>query len=115
MSSTTPLQSSSMPLQVSAAALPGDTEHCVPVPSPRHTKVPVRAQAPTPTVHDVVSAPVPVLKGLSVTPLQSLSRPSQTSVTGTTSPGHVVPHEPALHVCVPERQRPTPDVPTAPV
>ena len=53
--------------------------------------------------------------GSSAVPLQLSSSESQSSVRGTTSPGHVVPHEPATHVCVPLRHVPTPDVPVGPV
>ena len=48
-------------------------------------------------------------------PLQLLSTLSQTSVAGIVSPGHVVPQEPALQVCVPPRQAPIPCVPGAPL
>ena len=47
--------------------------------------------------------------------LQLLSWLSQLSVVGVTCPAHVEPHDPAEHVCVPGRQRPTPLVPDAPV
>jgi hypothetical protein len=50
MSSTTPLQSSSIPLHTSPVAAPGVALQVVLV--PEHTTVPVRAHAPTPTLHD---------------------------------------------------------------
>ena len=57
MSSTVPSQSSSIPLQTSVTGEPAVAEHCVPVPSARHTNAPVRAQAPTPTVQLVPRPP----------------------------------------------------------
>ncbi len=57
MSSTTPLQSSSMPLHVSVTGEPGTTPHAVPLLSDRHVNVPVRAHAPTPTEQLEPSAP----------------------------------------------------------
>ncbi len=54
-------------------------------------------------------------KGSSTVPLQLSSSELQSSVVGTTWPGQVEPHEPAMHVCVPGRQTPTPEVPEAPV
>jgi len=60
MLSTTPSQLSSMPLHTSATGEPAVTEQVVVAPVPQ-TTVPVRAQAPTPTVHEVpVGAQVPL-------------------------------------------------------
>lgn len=50
-----------------------------------------------------------------MTPVQLLSTLSQTSALGITSPTQATPHEPAVHVCVPAVQAPTPAVPAAPV
>src|SRR5881275_65718 len=75
--STTPLQSSSMPLHVSAVGEPAATEHVVPFPAPLHTSVPCRVHAPTPTEQ----AP-PSEKPLSTTPLQSSSSELQISAVG---------------------------------
>jgi len=54
------------------------------------------------------------VNGSSTAPLQLSSTELHVSVAGTTSPGHVVPHEPAAQVCVPARHAPTPDVPDGP-
>ena len=57
MSSMTPLQSSSIPLQTSAVGAPGVALQVVLVPVVAHTIEPLRRQAPTPTEH---GAPVAV-------------------------------------------------------
>jgi hypothetical protein len=53
-SSISPLQSSSMPLQVSVTGAPAVTEHAGVVPVPQKV-IPVRWHAPTPTLHEVPS------------------------------------------------------------
>ncbi len=57
MLSTVPSQLSSSPLHTSANGELAVAEHCVPVPSTRHTNEPVRAHAPTPTVQLVPRPP----------------------------------------------------------
>jgi hypothetical protein len=110
VSSMLPLQLSSTLLQVSAVGVPAVALQTKPVPSPLQTQTPERRHAPTPTVHDVpFNGQVS-----SIVPLQLLSWLSQSSVVGITSPAQV-PHEPAVQVCVPGLQIPTPAVPAAPV
>jgi hypothetical protein len=86
MSSTTPLQLSSMPLHVSTPGAPAVAEHVVPV--PLHTTTPLRAQAPTPTEQNV-----PVGRQ---TPLQLVCPAGHTqfpkpSHTPPITPGHACP------------------------
>ncbi len=69
-------QSSSMPLQTSGIGIPAGASQTVPVPAGLQIRMPPRRQAPTPLlVHDA-----PTLKPSSMSPSQSLSRPSQSSV-----------------------------------
>jgi hypothetical protein len=92
MSSTVPLQSSSMPLHVSVAGVPAvqlDGKH----------DEPVRAHAPTP--HVAFGRPS------STAPLQLLSRASHTSVDGLVFRLHAI--APDVHAVVPCAQ--TPDIP----
>ncbi len=74
-SSTRPSQSSSRPLQVSAAAAPAWALQITAMPLGPQTSVPACAQAPSPALQ---GAPR-VGKPLSISPSQSLSRPSQVS------------------------------------
>ncbi len=90
-SSTTPLQSSSMPLHTSVSAAACVTLHVVVDPSAMQIRTPVRAHAPAPTVQGTPSAPGPVRNGSSTMPLQSSSMLLQISGEGvrtTTLPGH---------------------------
>ena len=80
-SSIWPLQLSSMPLQTSGCGVTVGASQNVPVPSALQARMPPRRQAPTPLLeHDA-----PTLKPSSMSPSQSLSRPSQISV-GTAQP-----------------------------
>ena len=72
--STTPLQSLSKPSQTSAVGAPGVQVSTIAPPTQLY--VPVEAHWPTPQVVGVEAMP------LSTTPLQSLSKPSQTSAVG---------------------------------
>ena len=83
--------------------------HCKEPPQPSGTDpqiAPIWAQVVG--VHAVPHTPS------STIPLQSLSRPSQTSGLGSTCPEHA-PHVLFAHVCVPALQTPTPLVPAGPV
>jgi hypothetical protein len=86
MSSTTPLQLSSMPLHVSTPGAPAVTEHVVPI--PLHTTTPVRAQAPTPTVHEVPVGRHTPPQLLCPAGHTQLPRPSHTPPV---TPGHACP------------------------
>src|SRR5947207_1702521 len=72
-SSTTPLQSSSMPLphRSTAPGSPGTASHTTAFMSAEHTYLPVRLHAPTPAWHGLPS----VGKPSSTWPLQSSSTP----------------------------------------
>src|SRR5687768_7512384 len=104
MSSTMPLQLSSIPLHVSVTGLT-EPRHSGPF-SP-HTKVPA-LHAPRPQrplgQHAV---PTPVTSSTSV--LQSLSSPSHTSPLGLTAPMHSMPVVPQRSV--PDLQTPVPHLP----
>ena len=100
-----------MLLQVSVVGEPGTALHSVPVPSTRQTTLPARTQNPLPAVHDEPS----VGNASSTALLQSSSRLLQSSAAGVIWPGHVVPQEPDVQICVPARQTPTPCVPGVPV
>src|SRR6476619_3021611 len=75
-SSVMPLQLSSMPLQISVWGVTVGASQNVPVLSGRQARMPPRRQAPTP----LLKQEAPTMKPSSMSPSQSLSRPSQTSV-----------------------------------
>src|SRR6185369_2268921 len=80
-SSICPLQLSSRPLQTSVCGITVGASQKVPEPSALQARMPPRRQMPTPLLkHDA-----PTLKPSSMSPSQSLSRPSQISV-GTAQP-----------------------------
>ena len=80
-SSVMPSQSSSRPLQTSVCGGTVGASQNVPVLSARQARMPPRRQTPTPLLlHDA-----PTMKPSSMSPSQSLSRPSQSSV-GTAQP-----------------------------
>src|SRR3954471_21998894 len=80
-SSIWPLQLSSRPLQTSVCGVTVGASQNVPVLSARQARMPPRRQMPTPLLkHDA-----PTMKPSSMSPLQLLSRPSQSSV-GTAQP-----------------------------
>ena len=106
-SSIAPSQSSSMPLQLSACAVWLATQALAPA-----TQA-VRPCAQIPGVPVLQEMPPPGLPS-SVAPSQSLSIPSQSSVeSGSTWPTQL-PKLPALQLCTPRRQMPTPAVADAP-
>src|SRR5262245_44156009 len=107
-----PLQSSSTALpHVSAAGAPGVALHATPVCWPLQTCWPVRAHAPSPTVHDW-----PTVNGSSIPFLQSSSTALQSSTLFDVASLHVVPPAPlqtimpSLHASVsaPSHGVPTP-------
>src|SRR5262245_31329812 len=77
-SSVCPLQLLSCPSQTSGAGAPAVALRTVPVPSPRQTFTPGRAQSPIPTEQ----AEPRSTKGSSTAPLQLSSRPLQVSTVG---------------------------------
>src|SRR5438105_3225334 len=79
-SSTMPSQSLSSPSHDGAVGDPASTLQIVPMPSVRHTFVPLRRHTPTPFVHAV---PLSV-NGPSTPPSQSSSSPLQVSTDGFT-------------------------------
>src|SRR5665811_2220400 len=99
LSSTTPLQSSSTPLQISVCGWPGVALQYMPF-APQ-TLVPSALQDPAPTLHGSPSPRMP----LSTLPSQSSSRPLQSSAVGIT-PEHSL-QAPPLHVRLPVVHAPT--------